>query len=241
MALLNTIIKGMSDLLTANKEQVKNQILEAFRFRHACKLFDATKKISDQDFQFILETGHLSPSSFGLEPWKFVVVQNHELRDKLSKVAWGAVDKLRTASHFVLILSKKPSMLQVHSAYAQHILKDVQMLPENVQTMMTGAIDNFQKSDFELTDNERVFFEWGCRQDYIALGNMMTAAAEIGIDSCPMEGFDRRKVDHVLKDAGVIHDDDFGIACMVAFGYRAKEPRAKTRQPINDVVEWINE
>lgn len=233
-------IKGMIDLLTANKEEIKDRILEAFRYRHACKRFDDTKKISDEDFQFILETGHLSPSSFGMEPWKFVVVQNRQLRGKLAKVAWGAVEKLKTASHFVLILSRKPSALEARSTYAQHILKDVQKLPENVLTMISGAIENFQKSDFDLLGNDRVFFEWGCRQNYIPLANMMTAAAEIGIDSCPMEGFDKKKVDQVLKDEGVIHEDDFGIACMVAFGYRAKEPHAKTRQPINDVVEWIN-
>lgn len=68
----------------------KQQIIEAYQFRHATKEFDPEKKISESDFEFILETGRLSPSSLGLEPWKFVVVQNPELREKLREFTWGA-------------------------------------------------------------------------------------------------------------------------------------------------------
>lgn len=71
-------------------ETAKEQILAAYRFRHACKEFDSEKKISDADFQFILETGRLSPSSFGFEPWKFIVLQNPRIREKLLPVTWGA-------------------------------------------------------------------------------------------------------------------------------------------------------
>ncbi len=87
---------------------VKNEILAAYQFRHATKEFDASRKISSGDFQFILETGRLSPSSFGLEPWQFVVVQNPQIREKLRPFAWGAQKQLPTASHFVLILSRLP-------------------------------------------------------------------------------------------------------------------------------------
>lgn len=224
---------------TVDKKQTKKRILDAFHFRHACKLFDASKKISDEDFQFILETGRLSPSSFGLEPWKFVVLQNQQLRDKLAAVSWGAADKLKTASHFVLVLSRLAGGLRADSDHVQHILKEVQGLPENISGQATKTIGNFEKSDFALTGDDRVFFEWGCRQTYLAVANMMTAAAEIGIDSCPMEGFPKAKVEQILKDEGIINGDDFGIACMVAFGYRAKEPRPKTRQSMDEVVQWI--
>ena len=83
----------------------KEDILNAFNYRHATKEFDATKTISDADMKFILETAHLSPSSFGFEPWHFVVVQDKELRELLKPVAWGAPLKLDTASHFVLGLA----------------------------------------------------------------------------------------------------------------------------------------
>lgn len=71
----------------------KEEILNAFRFRHACKEFDSSKKISEDDFNFILETGRLSPSSFGFEPWKFLVLQNEAIREKLREVTWGAQDR----------------------------------------------------------------------------------------------------------------------------------------------------
>jgi nitroreductase len=67
----------------------KQEIIEAFQFRHATKKFDPNKRISDDDFKTILEAGRLSPSSVGYEPWKFVVVQNKELREKLREVSWG--------------------------------------------------------------------------------------------------------------------------------------------------------
>ena len=77
-----------------------NAIIDAYYFRHACKTFDADKTISDQDFATILETGRLSPSSFGYEPWRFLVVQDRALRDKLKPAVWGAQGTLPTASHF---------------------------------------------------------------------------------------------------------------------------------------------
>ena len=75
--------------------KVKESIIEAFNYRHACKEFNPEKKISDQDFNFILETGRLSPSSFGFEPWKFLVVQNQNLREKIKEHAWGGKKQIQ--------------------------------------------------------------------------------------------------------------------------------------------------
>jgi nitroreductase len=77
----------------------KQEILDAFWFRHACKEFDDSRKLNAEDFQFILETARLSPSSFGLEPWKFLVVQNPLLREKLAACTWGGQKQLPTGSH----------------------------------------------------------------------------------------------------------------------------------------------
>ena len=82
---------------------MENKFLEAMKFRHATKEFDSTKKISDEDFDTVLEYGILSPSSFGFEPWKFLVVQNENLRTKLKEFSWGAQGTLPTASHFMII------------------------------------------------------------------------------------------------------------------------------------------
>lgn len=217
----------------------KENILAAYQYRHATKEFDSSRKISAEDFSFILETGRLSPSSFGFEPWKFVVLQNPELREKLRPHAWGAQKQLPTASHFVLILARQPRDMAADSAYIQGMMQDVQKLPTEVAEGKLKFYDTFLKSDFGLAGNERAMFEWGARQTYLPLGNMMTAAALIGIDSCPIEGFDKAKTEQLLAAEGIMDPEHFGLSCMVAFGYRTGEPRPKTRRTVDQVVEWV--
>ncbi|MGM7721679.1 NAD(P)H-dependent oxidoreductase [Metabacillus sp. Hm71] len=218
-------------------ESKKQEILKAYQFRHACKAFDKNKKISDEDFHFILETGRLSPSSVGLEPWKFVVIQDAGLREKLKSVSGGAQGQLPTASHFVVILARRKEGLRHDSAHVIKMMKDIHHMPEEVVQVLTGFYKSFVET--ELEDNDRLIFEWASKQTYIALGNMMTAAAQIGIDSCPIEGFDKKQVTTILQNEGIINGNDFGVACMVAFGYRQEDPkRPKTRQNLDEIVEW---
>lgn len=125
------------------------------------------------------------------------------------------------------------------SDYIQEMMKNVQQLPSHVIEMKTKLYDKFLKADFKLQDNERAMFEWGARQTYLALGNMMTAAAQIGIDSCPIEGFDKVEIERILAEEGILDAEHFGIACMVAFGYRLNEPREKARQTMEQVVQWV--
>ncbi|MBD0381367.1 NAD(P)H-dependent oxidoreductase [Paenibacillus sedimenti] len=224
--------------MTITTTSFKEQILDAYRFRHACKEFNPELKISEADFAFILETGRLSPSSFGFEPWKFLVIQNPAIREKLLPVTWGAKKQLPTSSHFVVLLSRTKADLVVDSEHIGYMMKEVQHLPEDVQKSKGEMYHNFLANDFKLLDNERAVFEWGSRQTYIALGNMMTAAAQIGIDSCPIEGFDKEQVEQILKDEDILKGN-YGVSCMVAFGYRVREPREKTRRALSEVVEWI--
>lgn len=219
---------------------MKEKFLEAMKFRHACKVFDENKKISDEDFDYILETGRLSPSSFGFEPWQFLVIQNKNLREKLKEFTWGAQGQLPTSSHYVIILSRKNNSMVYNSEYISYMMKDVQKLPEDIVELKGGFYEKFQKSDFDLIDNERAMFDWATKQTYIALGNMMTAAAYVGIDSCPIEGFDMERLTNFLKEDLNIDTQEFGISCMVAFGYRKEDPRAKTRQDINNIAKYYN-
>jgi nitroreductase len=219
---------------------MKEKILDAFYFRHACKEFDDVRKITDEDFDFIMETARLSPSSFGYEPWKFLVVQNMDLREKLREYTWGGVKQFPTASHLVVILARKSHFMRYDSPFIEHMMHDVHNLPEDVRDKRRKVYEKFQKSDFHLLDSERTLFDWACRQTYIALGNMMTAGAQIGIDSCPIEGFIADDIEQVMqKDFGV-NTNQFGVSCMVTFGYRIAEGRPKTRQPIEDIMEWYN-
>lgn len=212
-------------------------ILDAFQFRHACKTFDPARRISDDDFRFILETGRLSPSSFGLEPWRFLVIQDMALREKLLTVTWGAKGQFPSASHVIAILVRKDDM-RPGSAYTENFMRNVQKLPEEGIARRTKFYRQFHESDFRLQD-PRALFDWGCRQAYIALGNMMTAAAMLGIDSCPIEGFNQAGAEQVLVDAGVMDPKQFGLAVMVAFGYRINPQPAKTRQAQDQVIQWV--
>ncbi|MGG1611066.1 NAD(P)H-dependent oxidoreductase [Paenibacillus phoenicis] len=230
----------MSLIAKLDKSDVKQAILEAYHFRHACKQFDPDRTLPEEDFRFILEAARLSPSSVGLEPWKFVVLQKPELREKLRAVSWGAQGQLPTASHFVVILARTMKDLRYDAPYVTHMMKEVHHIPDEiVDQMLVGNYRTFQESDFQLLESDRAMFDWACKQAYIALGNMLTAAALIGVDSCPIEGFDRDKAEQILREEGLLEDDRFGIACFAAFGYRVKEPRPKSRQALDDIVTWV--
>lgn len=218
---------------------MENKFLDAMMFRHAAKEFDANKKISEKDFNSILKIGTLSPSSFGFEPWKFVIVQNKELREKMKAFTWGAQGTLPSASHFVIILARKKNGMLYNSEYISPMMKDIKQLPDDVQKIYSGFYEQFQKVDFDLLKDDRNLFDWASKQTYIALANMMTGAAYMGIDSCPTEGFDIKQTDKFLKDELNIDTEEFGASVMVPFGYRKVEPsREKTRQTVSTVTSW---
>ena len=215
----------------------KQAILQAFNFRHACKTFDPQRKIPDDDFRMILECGRLSPSSFGFEPWRFVVIQDMALREKLRAVSWGAQGQFPTASHVVAILARKQDM-RPGSDYTEHMMRDVIRMSDEAIARRHKFYPQFHETDFRL-DTPRAMFDWSCRPAYIALANMLTSAAMIGIDSCPIEGFNQQNAEAVLNEAGLLEDGRFGLAVMVAFGYRVNPQPAKTRQAIDEVVRWV--
>jgi nitroreductase len=216
---------------------MENKFLDAMNFRHACKEFDETKKISDEDFNFILETGRLSPSSFGFEPWKFLVIENKNLKEKLKTFTWGAKGQLFTASHFIIILARKD--MRYDSEFIQHMMRDIKHMPEETQKAYAKFYNDFQTKDFKLFENERALFDWSCKQTYIAMTNMLTGAAYLGIDSCPVEGFDMDIGEKFLKEDLDIDTQKFGISVMIAFGYRKHNPkRGLIRQELKDIVSW---
>ena len=218
----------------------QQKILEVMNFRFACKSFDPEKIISQEDFATILEVGRLSPSSFGFEPWKFLVIQNQAIKDKLFPLAWGAQNSLKGASHFVIILARKKVDMHYEAPYITHIMSDMQKLSPEIVTAKRAAYENFQKNNFDLLSSERALFDWSCKQTYIALGNMLTAAAELGIDSCPIEGFNRTDVEEMLTKEGILDSEHFGVSVMAGFGYRAGDSaHPKTRQELSAIVEYI--
>lgn len=219
-------------------ENQKQLLLEAYHFRHAVRQFDPEKKISTDDFNTILETGRLSPSSLGLEPWKFLIIQNKDLRNELKPYSWGAVKQLDSASHFVLILARKD--VQPKNPYVSYMLENIQKMTPEMSQQKQEAMAKFQNDSNHLYQNERTLLDWAGKQTYIPLGNMMTTAAILGIDSCPMEGFSYSEVAQLLSDKGYFDLNTYYPSVMVAFGYRQEAPkREKTRRSAEDVVQWI--
>ena len=202
--------------------------LEILKFRHACKIFDESKKIGAGEFDFILEAGRLSPSSTGLEQWDFLVVQNKELREKIKAVSWNQV-QITSCSHLVVILAKIKEV-KVGSSYIDKMI--ARRADKNIEAIAARQkfflLSNF-KNDDELT------FQWSHEQCMIAATNMMNAAASLGIDSCPMEGFDR----HALNEILGLDESEQRVAIVVPFGYRLNPQPEKYRRQRSEVVTWI--
>ena len=201
------------------------QFIEAMTYRHATKEFNPDKKISDSEMKEILEVGRLSPSSFGFEPWKFLVIENRELKKKITPACFNQ-KQIESSSAVVIYLSTKKN-LKPQSTYLKELLKP--RMPEEVVkfilNMHEGMVSNFSEDKFNM---------WVKAQSYIAATNMMTYAASIKIDSCPMEGFDEEQVLDILG----LNKEEYGVALIVPFGYRNSEPREKTRRAFEDVVEF---
>lgn len=216
----------------------KNEILAAYNWRHACKEFDSSRSIKSEDFEFLLEIIRLSPSSFGLQPYEVFVLRNEKLLAALHPQMWGAQKSLLTASEILLFATKKD--ITVEDDYFQHIVVEVQQTPEELLEMRRKLINNHQLNEIGMLQDRRYLDEWAARQAYIALGNLMSAAAEIGIDSCPIEGFLKSEITQILTQYQVLDNELYQPAVFCALGYRLIAPaREKTRKPLAELVHII--
>ena len=205
-----------------------NAVLAALNFRHACKKFDPQKQIPPDQLREILECGRLSPSSFGMEPWRFLVVQDPALRARLRKVCWDQ-PQITDCSDLVVILTR-PSVVVPDSEYVKGKFARRQ-LPADATEAYIARYRRHMQTEVE---PRMSYYAWGSKQCYIALGNMMTAAAAAGIDSCPIEGFDKQPVEEVLE----LDTDEYQVAVIVALGYRAGEQTQRLRSEFDEIVEF---
>ena len=219
----------------------KEEIIARYQYRHACKQMDPAKKIPADQFETLLEVARLSPSSMGMEPWKILVVQNQEIREKMRAFTWGAQNTLKTASHFIVVLARKKKDMIYSSERAWNFIREVQLMDEEAAKAKIARMKDFQEKDLRILESDRAIFDWASKQTYIVMGNMLTAAAELGIDSCPIEGFNLEAAEQFLISEGMMNPEHFGLSYMIAFGYRVEEPkRAKTRQKLKDIVTWYH-
>jgi hypothetical protein len=214
-------------------------IRDLLKRRYACRDYDPNRKISDQDFHLILEAGQLAPSSYGFEPWHFLVIESESLKQALAPIALGAQKALASASHFVIILSRTQASLRYDAPYIGYMMREIQGLPEDFCEFKQQRFETFQKEDFDLLSTERATFDWASKQSYLALAQMMQVAALRGIDSLAMEGFNRQAVTDLLTERGLLDPSEWGVSVMVAFGYGLGSVPRKTRQSLDQLVTWV--
>ena len=202
---------------------------EALEFRHACKIFDETKKINDEDMTYILEAGRKAPSSFGMEAWKFLVITNEELKAKLKPFCWDQA-QITTCSHLVIVLAGIEGV-KPESGIPEKRFKRREMPQEKLDFYLGLYAGHLNQT---LSSDENIY-AWTAKQTVFASQNMMMVAAIKGIDSCPIEGFDKEKVEEVLG----LDTTKYQLSLVLPFGYRINAQSTQLRVPFENVVEYI--
>ncbi len=213
--------------------KIDNEILfKQMTWRYACKKFDPTKKIRESDWNILAESLRMAASSYGLQPWKFIVVQNPEIRKQLKDLSWGQ-SPVTDASHFIVITAKE-------KMDEEHITRHVNQTAK-IQGIDPAKLDGYKNvmlGDLVKGPRSQVIKWWAQRQCYIAMGSFLTTAALMEIDTLPMEGLDPAGYDKLLGLEGSGYHTVAAIAC----GYRAEDDKyqlsKKVRFDMADVLSY---
>jgi nitroreductase/dihydropteridine reductase len=203
-------------------------IIDAMKWRYATKQFSSQKLTSEQR-GLLEETVRMAPTSYGLQPWKLVVVQNLEIREKLKAAAYGQAQITDASAVFVFAVEKTLDEGFVQK-YIDNVIATRGVTPEMVEgfkNMMNGSLT--PKSEAQKK-------EWAARQAYIGLGTLLTAAAVESIDVCPMEGFDPAAFDEILG----LSEKGLAAVVVAAVGFRSADDAfqnmAKVRRPKAEMI-----
>ena len=210
-----------------------DNLVKQLQWRYAVKKFDSAKKISDENWDVLEKALILTPSSYGLQPWKFLVITNPALREKLTPASWNQ-KQVVDCSHYVVFLVKK-TMTEKDIALFINATASTRNSPRE----KLSGYEKMMVSDLVYGARSKMIREWASHQVYIALGNLMTSAAMLGIDTCPMEGFEPEKYDEILG----LKDTDYASLVCCAVGYRSSEDAyakaAKVRYGRDELFEYM--
>ncbi|MEL7244698.1 MAG: NAD(P)H-dependent oxidoreductase [Cyanobacteria bacterium J06573_2] len=210
------------------------EVLKQLEWRYATKEFDPSKKIPEDVWKALEQSLVLSPSSFGLQPWKFFVVRNPEIRQQLVEHSWGQKQVL-DASHLVVLAIKEGVNEKDVNTYLQR-MSEVRNIPLQNLEGLANMVKGFLQRPADAFDKDA----WSAKQVYIALGFLMFTAAMLEVDTCAMEGIDPGKYDEVLG----LKDKEYSTAVVCPVGYRIPSDKyanmAKVRFKTEDVVEYID-
>ena len=210
-----------------------DQLLSALHWRYATKVFDPARKISPATWAALEDTLVLAPSGFGLQPWRFLVIRDPAVRAKLRPHSWDQA-QVTDASHFV-VFTARTDLTTGDIAHFIDRTAEVRGQPASAlagyRQLMEGSMLNEARKPH--------LHDWASRQTYIAMGQLLTAAAVLGIDACPMEGFEPAKYDEILG----VRKDGFACIAAVALGYRAEGDKyaklPKVRFSKDEVVKTV--
>lgn len=206
----------------------KKEIIDALHWRYATKKFDHTKKISAEDLQALKEAVRLSASSFGLQPWRLIHVTNKELRKKVQEAAWNQ-SQITEASDLFVFAAKTDFSSKYVEEYTNLIAST-----RNIPVDSLAALHNMMLG-FEQGMPEEFKITWSQKQAYIALGTLLTTAALMKIDACPMEGFDPKQVTEILG----LDKQNLVATLLCPIGYRSAEDKTASYKKVRFPKEQL--
>lgn len=216
---------------SANNDFRMSDVLKALFWRYATQRFDPAKKLTTEELTTLLESARLAPSTFGLQPWKFIVVKNLELRARISAAAFNQPQVIEASDLIVFCSQTTVSEVSIDE-YIQLIA--------TTRNLTTDAFAGLKKTILGLTTqrSEKEIIEWNKHQTYIALGVFLTTAALHRIDASPMEGFNAALVDDILG----LKNEGYTSTILCAVGFRSTEdPVAdykKVRFPFEKIISY---
>jgi nitroreductase len=209
------------------------QLLAALNWRYATKVFDATKKIPADAWKTLEQSLVLTPTSYGLQPYQFLIINDPAKRAELLPHSWNQ-RQVVDASHFVVFTART----EMKETDVDKLIKrtvDLRKLPADALNTYRGMM----LGDVVHGPRGKTAHEWAARQAYIALGNLMTCAAVLGVDACPMEGLNPVEYDKVLN----LNGSGYATVVACALGYRAAGDKyaslAKVRYETKDIIRQI--
>ena len=208
-------------------------VVEALTWRYATKAFDPARKIPPEDWAALEQSLILSPSSYGLQPWKFLVITDPALREQLKAHSWNQ-RQVTECSHFVVFAGQTDISERDVQRWIERIAQVRGVPPEQLNTYREMMVGDLVKGP-----RHAWIHEWTARQVYLALGTFMTSAALLDVDTCPMEGLDPAKYDEVLK----LPAAGYRTLCACAAGYRAADDKyavtPKVRYAPDEVLQHM--
>jgi len=206
-------------------------LLKQLNWRYATKKFDPARKIASEEWAVLEQALILTPSSYGLQPWKFIVVTDQALKAKLRPASWNQA-QVEDCSHLVVFAAKQ----DISEADVDRFVARIAEV-RGVGLESLAGYRGFMVGDLVNGARHAVIQEWAARQTYIAMGNLLTSAAMLGIDACPFEGLEPAKYDAILG----LKDSGYATVAACPLGYRAADDKyasaPKVRFEARDVID----